>query len=299
MVEVTTHGKFRGPDFAPFSFELVAGQSEKLVDSKGRQDLDHLRAGDLERRAGGDREGRALGSGQGAAGHAGPARALAQRAGRASAAGAPWTGEPNKQKVHRVMKELAEGQAGGAAARRALRADQEGRGRGGGDADAGRANTKAEDVRSRIAGKKVKQTRLRKQPSRCRTAAPQPEPPFPASSAGGRPRGRSSLKWRRRRQKTPSARRTTSLDDQLLWLVVPGRPSACHYWGGRRGRPGVQRGCFSPPPPAGRRGTPAKDGGTRWSNASRGSADELHCAPSETIDLLLREDVARLVSETA
>lgn len=35
-VEVTTHGKFRGPDFAPFGFELVAGQSEKLVDSKGR-----------------------------------------------------------------------------------------------------------------------------------------------------------------------------------------------------------------------------------------------------------------------
>ena len=24
VVEVTTHGKFRGPDFAPFSFKLVA-----------------------------------------------------------------------------------------------------------------------------------------------------------------------------------------------------------------------------------------------------------------------------------
>ena len=35
-VEVTTHGKFRGPDFVPFSFRLVAGESEKLVDSKGR-----------------------------------------------------------------------------------------------------------------------------------------------------------------------------------------------------------------------------------------------------------------------
>ena len=36
MVEVTTHGKFRGPEFTPFSFKLVAGQSDKLVDSKGR-----------------------------------------------------------------------------------------------------------------------------------------------------------------------------------------------------------------------------------------------------------------------
>jgi AAA domain/RepB DNA-primase from phage plasmid len=36
VVEVTTHGKFRGPEFAPFAFKLVAGKSEKLVDSKGR-----------------------------------------------------------------------------------------------------------------------------------------------------------------------------------------------------------------------------------------------------------------------
>src|SRR5262249_27174437 len=35
-VEVTTHGKFRGPDFAPFYFRLVAGKSRKLVDTKGR-----------------------------------------------------------------------------------------------------------------------------------------------------------------------------------------------------------------------------------------------------------------------
>jgi hypothetical protein len=37
VVEITTHGKFRGPDFAPFSFTLVAGQSERLIDSKGRK----------------------------------------------------------------------------------------------------------------------------------------------------------------------------------------------------------------------------------------------------------------------
>jgi hypothetical protein len=37
VVEITTHGKFRGPDFAPFSFTLVAGQSARLVDSKKRK----------------------------------------------------------------------------------------------------------------------------------------------------------------------------------------------------------------------------------------------------------------------
>jgi hypothetical protein len=36
VVEVTTHGKFRGPEFAPFSFKLARSQSEKLIDSKGR-----------------------------------------------------------------------------------------------------------------------------------------------------------------------------------------------------------------------------------------------------------------------
>jgi DNA-binding MarR family transcriptional regulator/5S rRNA maturation endonuclease (ribonuclease M5) len=35
-VEITTHGKFRGPEFTPFSFRLVAATSEKLVDSKGK-----------------------------------------------------------------------------------------------------------------------------------------------------------------------------------------------------------------------------------------------------------------------
>jgi len=36
-VEVTTHGKFRGPEFAPFSFKLVPGKSPTLVDTKGRE----------------------------------------------------------------------------------------------------------------------------------------------------------------------------------------------------------------------------------------------------------------------
>lgn len=36
VVTLDTHGKFRGPDFAPFSFKLVSGTSEKLKDTKGR-----------------------------------------------------------------------------------------------------------------------------------------------------------------------------------------------------------------------------------------------------------------------
>jgi hypothetical protein len=35
-VEISTHGKFRGPEFAPFSFKLIPATSDKLVDSKGR-----------------------------------------------------------------------------------------------------------------------------------------------------------------------------------------------------------------------------------------------------------------------
>jgi hypothetical protein len=37
IVEITWHGKFRGPDFAPFSFKLMPSQSEKLIDTKGRK----------------------------------------------------------------------------------------------------------------------------------------------------------------------------------------------------------------------------------------------------------------------
>jgi AAA domain-containing protein len=36
LVEVTTHGKFRGPDFAPLAFKLMPSTSLKLVDSKER-----------------------------------------------------------------------------------------------------------------------------------------------------------------------------------------------------------------------------------------------------------------------
>jgi hypothetical protein len=36
VVGVSTQGKFRGPEFAPLSFKLQTGTSEKLKDSKGR-----------------------------------------------------------------------------------------------------------------------------------------------------------------------------------------------------------------------------------------------------------------------
>lgn len=36
VVTLDTHGKFRGPEFEPFSFKLTAGTSEKLKDTKGR-----------------------------------------------------------------------------------------------------------------------------------------------------------------------------------------------------------------------------------------------------------------------
>ena len=36
VVEVSTQGKFRGPEFAPLSFKLQTGTSDKLKDSKGR-----------------------------------------------------------------------------------------------------------------------------------------------------------------------------------------------------------------------------------------------------------------------
>jgi hypothetical protein len=37
LVEISTHGKFRGPEFTPFPFKLVPATSDRLVDSKGRQ----------------------------------------------------------------------------------------------------------------------------------------------------------------------------------------------------------------------------------------------------------------------
>ena len=36
VVELNTHGKFRGPEFSPIPFKIVSGTSNKLVDTKGR-----------------------------------------------------------------------------------------------------------------------------------------------------------------------------------------------------------------------------------------------------------------------
>ena len=36
VTELTTHGKWRGPEFAPFHFQLISGTCRKLQDTKGR-----------------------------------------------------------------------------------------------------------------------------------------------------------------------------------------------------------------------------------------------------------------------
>jgi AAA domain/RepB DNA-primase from phage plasmid len=104
-VEVTTHGKFRGPDFAPFSFSLVAGQSEKLVDTKGRaiwsifaRPITNEEVETLKESGRSDQDAvlRAMLDQ--------PGRSLLELAGHLH-----WLtqqGEPSKQKVHRVMMKL-------------------------------------------------------------------------------------------------------------------------------------------------------------------------------------------------
>jgi hypothetical protein len=104
-VEVTTHGKFRGPEFAPFSFKLVPGKSPLLVDTKGREiwtvfarpisneDVEQLKQGgrkdqDMLLRAMLDKPGASLIE---------FAEHLHWRTSQ---------DDPNKQKVHRLMKDL-------------------------------------------------------------------------------------------------------------------------------------------------------------------------------------------------
>ena len=105
LVEVTWHGKFRGPDFAPFSFKLIPAQSPKLVDSKGRL------VWSIYAQAVSDAEQETLKD----VGHAEqdkvlrvmldhPGCSLAEIAKHLN-----WLtreGEPSKQKVHRMMTKL-------------------------------------------------------------------------------------------------------------------------------------------------------------------------------------------------
>jgi AAA domain/Bifunctional DNA primase/polymerase, N-terminal/Primase C terminal 2 (PriCT-2) len=104
-VEMTTHGKFRGPEFAPFSFKLVPSKSPILVDTKGREiwtvfarpisdeDVEQLKTGgrrdqDMLLRSMLDK----------------PNCSLLEFAEHLV-----WLtsqGKPNKQKVHRLMKDL-------------------------------------------------------------------------------------------------------------------------------------------------------------------------------------------------
>jgi hypothetical protein len=105
VAEVTTHGKFRGPEFAPFNFKLSAGTSDKLRDSKGRaiwtvtaslltdEELEDIEASGLSDQnsvlfAMLKNPGRSLSG-------------LAEHLGWQTA-----NGEPNKQRVHRIIKGL-------------------------------------------------------------------------------------------------------------------------------------------------------------------------------------------------
>jgi AAA domain len=114
LVEVTWHGKFRGPDFAPFSFKLIPAQSPKLVDSRGRLTWT------VFARAVSDAEQEMLksvghcGAKQGAASHAGPPRLLAQRNCQAPALAHPEEGTQQAEGSP-DNGEATEGQTGAAA----------------------------------------------------------------------------------------------------------------------------------------------------------------------------------------
>ena len=106
VVEIATHGKFRGPEFAPFSFKLVAATSAKLVDTKGRsiwtvfaQPITDTEQAAIER--------------QGQTNQDQLLRAMLEKPGAPVAelaASLSWTtidGKPHKSKVHRMLQELA------------------------------------------------------------------------------------------------------------------------------------------------------------------------------------------------
>jgi hypothetical protein len=108
VVEVTTHGKFRGPEFAPFAFKLAAGKSEKLVDTKGRsvwtivaRSISNAEQENIEKQGHTDQDTLL--------------RAMLDQPGRSLVELADhlcWytqDGRPNKVKVQRMMRELAKG----------------------------------------------------------------------------------------------------------------------------------------------------------------------------------------------
>jgi hypothetical protein len=106
IVELTTHGKFRGPEFAPIAFQLTTGTSDKLVDSKGRSiititaaPITSEEANIIESR-GHDRLDELL-----KLMHKYPSYSLTELATRMSASVIDG-GQPSKQKVARMMKAL-------------------------------------------------------------------------------------------------------------------------------------------------------------------------------------------------
>jgi hypothetical protein len=104
-VEVTTHGKFRGPEFAPFSFKLVPGKSPLLIDTKGRE------IWTVFARPVSDEDVEQLKS-RGRSDQDSLLRSMLDEPGRSLleiAEGLLWQtsqGRPNKQKVQRMMRVL-------------------------------------------------------------------------------------------------------------------------------------------------------------------------------------------------
>jgi hypothetical protein len=105
LIEVDTHGKFRGPEFAPFRFKLVEATSEKLKDGKGRSIWTVFAepVGEAEREAieaAGERNRNALLCVM----KNGPARSIAELA---VALGWEYrNGDPNRSLVQRVLGQL-------------------------------------------------------------------------------------------------------------------------------------------------------------------------------------------------
>jgi hypothetical protein len=105
LAEISTHGKFRGVEFPPFAFKLVAATSAKLVDTKGRsiwtvfaQPIDDKEQAAIER--------------QGQTNQDALLRTMLEKPGAPVAelaATLSWTtfdGKPHKSKVHRLLKDL-------------------------------------------------------------------------------------------------------------------------------------------------------------------------------------------------
>ena len=106
VAEISTHGKFRGPEFAPFSFKLVSATSDRLKDTKGRSIWTvYAEAISSEEQEEIERQGRSQQNELLKAMLDGPGRSLVELAEYLL-----WNaqkGQPNKVKAQRMMDKLA------------------------------------------------------------------------------------------------------------------------------------------------------------------------------------------------